>query len=356
MKKMNSILINVVHKLAKSLLLCLCLESAVACNSDTDAGGSSPQVTDYNILTKNFKTRDPFITVDRQNNCYYLINSSWEGNKGGLYAYKSEDLKRWKEIGFVFQAPDNYLGTDDYWAPDTYEYNGNYYAFVTVSNNDLGILRGTTILRSTTGVDGRYEPVLPNDRLNMTPSNMQCLDGALYVEDNGTPWMIFSVEWIGPNVTNRDGEIWAQKLKKDLTDTDGEPHKLFKASEAMWPTAMNGGGYVTDAPFIWKDEATGNLIMTWSSFSPLYSIGQAISTSGSVLGPWKHEPEPIFSSNGGHQMIFKDLEGNLKISFHSPNEATSTTSETLTIMDIKIKDGKFEVLDPTAKWKPTERK
>ena len=36
-------------------------------------------------------------------------------------------------------------------------------------------------------------------------------------------------------------------------------------------------------------------------------------------------------------MVFRDLKGNLKISFHSPNEAGST----LTIKDIAIKNGKF---------------
>ena len=36
-------------------------------------------------------------------------------------------------------------------------------------------------------------------------------------------------------------------------------------------------------------------------------------------------------------MIFEDLEGNLKISFHSPNEGGSH----LVIKDIKIENGKF---------------
>lgn len=299
----------------------------------------------YPILAKNMQMRDPFITVDREHNCYYLITPRWKDERGGLIAYKSEDLESWKELGYVFNAEKDYLGTNDYWAPDTYEYEGNYYTFITVSNPTRGILRGTTILKSTNGPTGPYHPVLPADRLNMTPESMKCLDGSLFVDDSGTPWMIFSVEWDGPNVTDKVGEVWSQKLKKDLSDTDGEAHLLFKASEASWIQRYIGG-LITDAPFIWKDKASGNLILTWSSFSPLYSIGQAISTSGNVLGPWTHEPVPIFSNDGGHQMIFEDLNGNLKISFHSPNEAVGSVRPTLTIMDIKIKDGKFEVINP----------
>lgn len=300
----------------------------------------------YPIPAEQMYMRDPFVTVDRQNHCYYIITSRWDNGRGGLFAYKSEDLQNWREEGFVYKAAPDYLGTNDFWAPDTYEYNGNYYVFLTVSNAEKGILRGTTILKSTTGtVMGPYEPVLPAHRLNMTPESMQCLDASLFVDDNGTPWMVFAVEWCGPNVQDKVGEVWAQQLNRELTGTVGEPYKLFKASDAEWPLHLDGGGMITDAPFIWKDDKSGNLIMLWSSFSPEYSIGQAVSENGNVLGPWKHEAETVFSANGGHQMVFRDLQGNLKMSFHSPNSPANGKRETLTIRDIQIKDGKIVPLD-----------
>ena len=340
--------LNRIHKKVDIIKIGVCLIIVMLNSYALLAQQDSQPVTEkagYNISAGDMHMRDPFVTVDRKNHCYYIITSRWKDGRGGLFAYKSEDLKNWKEIGFVFQAAPDYLGKDDFWAPDTYEYKGNYYSFLTLSNKEKGILRGTTILKSTTGALGTYKPVLPARQLNITPESMQCLDGSLFVEDNGTPWIIFSVEWCGPNVQNKIGEIWAQKLKRNLTGTVGKPHRLFRASDAKWPTKIGDGVLVTDAPFIWKDKVSGNLILTWSSFSPLYSIGQAISKSGKVLGPWEHEEKPVFSNNGGHQMIFEDLQGNLKISFHSPNESKGAKRETLTIMDIKIKDGKFEVLD-----------
>lgn len=293
------------------------------------------------IPTERLCMRDPFVTVDRQAGRYYLITSRWDQGRGGLFAYVSDDLAEWEEAGFVYNAPADYPGTDDWWAPDTYCYEGNWYTLVTVRNEKQGILRGTTILRSTDGPLGPYRPVLPAGRLNMTPEGMQCLDGSLYVDKQGTPWMIFSVEWNGPNVTDRDGEVWAQRLRRDLTDTDGQPHRLFRASEAAWVTPLPEGGYVTDAPFIWRDDESGNLILTWSSFSPRYSVGQAISRSGSVLGPWEHEAEPVFGDDGGHQMIFRDLKGRLHMSFHSPNTPTDKRRETVTIRPIEIRDGRI---------------
>ena len=152
--------------------------------------------------------RDPFITVDREAKCYYLILSRSDGKGGKLFAYKSTDLKYWDEVGYVFNMPENYPGTDDWWAPDTYYYNGKYYCFVTVSNKEKGILRGTTILRSDNGPAGPYHTMIPDVKLHITPFGMQCLDGALYVDEKNDPWVVFCVEWNGPNVKDKVGEIW----------------------------------------------------------------------------------------------------------------------------------------------------
>lgn len=114
--------------------------------------------------TENLRLRDPFITVDRDNACYYLVHSRWKDGREGLFALRSQDLEHWEKTGFVYNAPEDYLGTDDWWAPDTYPYNGNWYTFVTVRNESRGILRGTTVLRSTDDPLGSYSPVLPSER------------------------------------------------------------------------------------------------------------------------------------------------------------------------------------------------
>lgn len=69
------------------------------------------------VATENLRLRDPFITVDRDNACYYLIHSRWKDGRGGLFALRSQDLEHWEKTGFVYNAPEDYLGTDDWWRP-----------------------------------------------------------------------------------------------------------------------------------------------------------------------------------------------------------------------------------------------
>ena len=295
-------------------------------------------ITEYTINTSDLVIRDPFIIVDHENACYYLIRSTWVDGRGALFAYKSLNLKKWKEEGYVFRADPDYLGTKDYWAPDYYNYKGNWYCFITVGGED--IIRGTTILKGGSHPLDTYKPILPNDQLNITPIEMMALDGSLYVDEQGVPYMLFCREWLQV----QDGEIWAMKLEDDLSGAADEPFLLFSASQAPWVVSGDGINYVTDAPLIWKDKATGNLIMTWSSVSTGgYAIGQAISKSGKLEGPWEHDPVPIFSNDGGHAMVFEDLEGNLKMAYHAPN----SNSERVQIMDVKVTNGKFERFDPT---------
>lgn len=62
--------------------------------------------------------------------------------------------------------------------------------------------------------------------------------------------------------------------------------------------------------------------MLWSSLgSKGYAMGVSRSESGRVSGPWQHDPEPIWAEDGGHGMIFETFEGQLMLTFHSPNQS-----------------------------------
>jgi hypothetical protein len=63
-----------------------------------------------------------------------------------------------------------------------------------------------------------------------------------------------------------------------------------------------------------------------------YAIGQAYSRSGSGTGPWEQDPVTLNQDDGGHAMLFTDLEGQLRISYHAPN----SQRETLTIRPVSI--------------------
>jgi arabinan endo-1,5-alpha-L-arabinosidase len=145
---------------------------------------------------------------------------------------------------------------------------------------------------------------------------MMTLDGTLWVED-GAPYMVFAHEW----VQIKDGTMEMVRLKDDLSETIGEPARMFSASDAPWSKAnQTYGCHVTDGPYLYRSKS-GKLFLIWSSFSETgYTTGIAISASGKLAGPWKQQAEPIYSADGGHPMLFKRLDGQLMMVLHSPNK------------------------------------
>lgn len=267
-------------------------------------------------LYTEIKSRDPFILADEKNKTYYMYCN---GNKmhpedtlKHIRLYTSKNLVHWKDNGPCFVASDSFWGKNDYWAPDVYKYKGKYYMFVTFSDKPK-IRRGTSVLVSKTP-EGPFVPLV---NAPITPTDMEALDGSLYVDDDKQPWMLFCQEW----TQIKDGLILAQKLSKDLKTTIGKPVALFHGSEAMG-LKKKGGNHITDAPFIHLAE-NGDMLMTWSTFGKSgYMICVAKSESGDILGPWKQIIGPLYKDNGGHAMLFKDFDGNLRISYHSPNSKT----------------------------------
>jgi histidinol phosphatase-like PHP family hydrolase len=81
-------------------------------------------------------------------------------------------------------------------------------------------------------------------------------------------------------------------------------------------------GYVTDGPFLYRSKE-GELFCIWSSllhtgYAQLYSK----SNNGDIDGEWEVIQTPIYAEDGGHGMLFTDLEGKTRFVMHSPNTAT----------------------------------
>ena len=266
----------------------------------------------YNILLKDIRVRDPYIVTDRENGKYYLFGTTdtdpWEGPGEGFLVYESEDLNTWSEPEWAFRQDGDFWAQKNFWAPEAHFYNGSWYLFASFKSDDR--CRGTQILKAEK-VTGPYAPIT---RYPVTPESWECLDGTLYVDEKGKPWIVFCHEW----VQIRDGEICAMALSDDLTKPVGEPVVLFRGSDAPWKAWV--ADFVTDGPFLYRG-GDGSLRMIWSSFSSKgYAVGIAVSRSGSVQGPWDQQEKPAVEG-GGHGMIFDDLKGNTFLSIHTPNES-----------------------------------
>jgi len=274
--------------------------------------------------------RDPFILADKASDTYYLYRSSdsisADGRRwGGVEVFKSKDLKNWTGPKTVCRIPERNWTTGQIWAPEVHEYNGRYYIFATL-NSSLHwrksrpdwpdyILRGTQIFQS----DSPDGPFTAFNDVPHTPLTEMALDGTLWVED-GIPYMVYCQEWVQTD----DGRMNLLQLAPDLSEPVGEPVMLFTSSQAPWSDGLESShGYprrhITDGCFLYRTR-TGRLLMIWSSFHKgKYAVGIAESTTGRIAGPWKQQKDMLFSTDGGHGMIFRKFDGTPCIVLHTSN-------------------------------------
>ncbi len=251
--------------------------------------------------------RDPFIVV--HDNKYYMYGTRGKdfGIKvGGVDVYVGTDLENWSEPIEVLNTEKFGLNRQANWAPEVHYFNGKFYMLITFAKENG--LRGTYILVSDKP-EGEFTPLTGKA---ITPYEWECLDGTLWIED-GKPYCIFCHE----HTQILDGTVNCVELTPDLKGTVGEPVELFKASSFLKREASEADHNVTDGPFLYK-KADGKLLMIWSTCFNGYLQCVACSDNGRVGGKWSHLPT-LFDKDGGHGMIFTDLEGNLRLTLHRPN-------------------------------------
>lgn len=305
----------------------------------------------YPIARENLYVRDPFILVDEKSKTYFLYAArefpQADGTmRAGVGVHTSKDLETWSHGYPVFEVIPGSWAEQDVWAPEVLRYKGKYYLFTTLTSDEM--LDGTRSKKAEPGAGVKFKrgtqifvadkptgPFKPFYDRPTTRPDWMTLDGTLWVED-GVPYMVYCHEW----AQIVDGTMDLIQLKDDLSATVGKNKVLFKASDAPWVISLkewskgrHPHGYITDGPWMHFTK-TGRLVMIWSSFSKTgYSITQAYSKTGSIHGPWVQDPKPMISQNGGHGMIFKDLNGRLLLTLHYPNTHNTARAHFIEIDD-----------------------
>lgn len=266
------------------------------------------------MKTNDINIRDPYVLTEGGKYYMYGTRGShcWGSSpnpKSGFDAYISDDLENWSEPVSIFEANEDFWGTYNFWAPEVHKYHDRFFMFASFKSDNRH--RGTQILVSD-APDGKFIPYSDGP---VTPADWECLDGTLYIEPDGTPYIVFCHEWTQVH----DGEMCALRLSDDLRRPIGEPLLLFRASEPAW--AIKGrDNYVTDGPFMYRTQS-GRLIMMWSSAAAGgYCEALSYSDNGSISGHFIHDDRLLFSADGGHGMIFRNLEGELLFTCHKPNK------------------------------------
>ncbi|MGA0556034.1 glycoside hydrolase family 43 protein [Larkinella sp. VNQ87] len=260
---------------------------------------------------------DPFILADQKTGTYYMTGT------GGLI-WKSNDLKKWTGPQKVVRTdPASWMGNNPMiWAAELHPYRGNYYYFATFTNRAVKIdtVGKNIIERRACHVlvsDNAAGPYVPMKDPIYLPASKPTLDGTLWVDTDGKPYMVYCYEWL----QNGNGTIEKIELKPDLSGSIGEGKLLFRASESPWSRQNEEGkigpNKVTDGPYLFRT-GSGRLGMIWTSWiDDVYTQGVAYSTSGTLDGPWVHEKTPITPPNHGHGMLFQTLTGNWLMAVHS---------------------------------------
>jgi beta-xylosidase len=283
------------------------------------------------VHRKDLHIRDPFVVPAPEEGVYYLYGTLFPLPDGpGFPVYESKDLETWSEPRAAFRRFDGFWADRNFWAPEVHVYRERYFMFA--SFKAKGVCRGTQILVADTP-RGPFQ--LYSDR-PVTPRDWECLDGTLHIDGYGQPWIVFCHEWVQVG----DGEMCAVRLTEDLKAARGEPVLLFRASDPAWGPKRSDKPIqaVTDGPFLYR-AGNDDLVMFWSSFwKGKYVVAVARSRSGDITGPWTHDPEPLYTNDGGHPMVFRDFDGRLRLSLHQPNRNSQERPVFLYLHD---KDGQF---------------
>jgi beta-xylosidase len=274
-----------------------------------------------NVPLDSIVLSDPFILADQKTKLYYMTGT------GGML-WKSKDLKLWDGPYKIAKTDStSWMGPAPMiWAAEIHAYKNKYYYFATFTNRSIKIdtVKGTAIERRACHVlvsdnpDGPFVPMRDDIYL---PANMPTLDGTLWIDKDGKPYMVYCYEWLQA----LDGTIEKIELKPDLSGTIGKATLMFRASAAPWSREKDENGKdkpnkVTDGPYLFETK-TGRLGMIWTSWIyDVYTQGVAYSTSGTLNGPWIQEKNPITPANYGHGMLFQTFDGKLLMSIHSHKE------------------------------------
>lgn len=262
--------------------------------------------------------RDPYVmTYDGK---YYLYgtdgDTAFSGEMDSFHAYVSEDLENWEGPYTIYENDGSYWADAQYWAPEVYEKDGTFYFYGSMGGSSREN-KGIVLFQSEDPL-GPFEPVSDG---TITPEDVDAIDAALYQED-GKTYMVYS--------HGKEG-IFAVELNDSWDAYAGEPFKLFDDSGCGWATEAFEGMVLNDGPALYTTES-GQLICFFSTMSDNgYRMGYAVSDNGSITGNWECTANQIQTeADGGHCMIFTNLDGKTMVSYHAPNENSHPVFQYLT--------------------------
>ena len=252
--------------------------------------------SDGNPVIRDKHTADPAVLVENDT-LWLFAGHDAAGNQTGYVMkdwllYSTTDMKHWTE----YPSP---LHIDDFrWADSKQAYaghvakgkDGRYYWYV--STNWCGI--GVAVADKITGPykDALGKPLLTNKECFASKHSWACIDPAILIDDDGTPYIIWG---------NR--ECYCAKLKDNMTEIDGEIRRIDvpRFTEAPWMHKYNGKYYLTYASG-WPEKIayaiSDNIFGPYTPMGVISEIAGNSNTTHPAVVRFKDQ-WLFFSHNGG---------------------------------------------------------
>lgn len=238
------------------------------------------------VITHHF-TADPSALVEGDTLWLHLGHDFAGGQKGykmkDWLVFSTTDMKKITEYPIPMKITDFlWAESGDAYAAQVVKRKNKYYWYI--STNWSGI--GVAVSERPEGPfkDAIGKPLLTNNDCFASTHSWACIDPAIYIDDDGTPWIFWG---------NR--ECYYAKLKDNMIEIDGQINQI-----------KFDGFYFTEAPWIHKYNR--KYYLTYATEFP-EKIAYAMADR--IEGPWEYKGilnEIAGNSNTNHQAIieFKD--------------------------------------------------
>jgi beta-xylosidase len=296
---------------------------------------------------------DPWVL--KHNNKYYLYATS--DTAVGFRVWESSDLVEWELKGLAYIYSPSLTkegswrpGVTDFWGPEVIFYQGRFY--MTYCAKDVDGFRKIAIAVSDDPL-GPFRDV----RAPLFEEEASFIDGSIFIDDDGTPYLYFTREWTTNRVRGIPmSEIYVQRMSPDLLSLEGEPILALRPTEKWEMVSWSAGFVLVEGPCVIKHDGTYYLMYSANGYNwREYSIGYA--TAPSPTGPWtKYEGNPILAadlsigvSGPGHNSVTRSPDDSeLLIVYHiHTNPKRPSGDRSVCIDRMYFEDGVLIVDGPT---------
>jgi len=253
------------------------------------AWGQNDAHTYKNPIADGIFMGDPFILQYEDRFYLYGTTSSGEGFK----CWSSHNLLDWQEEGYVYRKSKNTWGDSNFWAPEVYLYNGEFYMAYSSKGKDKNNDRMLLCLAKSQTPTGPFVDLYAP----WFDMGFSCIDAHIFFDDDQQIYLYFDrvgYEGKWPN-GYMYGLIYCMELDKTLQPMSDTV--FCSQAEQEWEHPLSMHSRCNEGCSILK--YGDKYYMTYSAnhyADPYYGIGY--STAPAPLGPWiKSEANPLVGMN-----------------------------------------------------------